>query len=207
MIFDPWYFVHGTQYMCETPWIHKDVSMTPMTPHRSTLHAPEGVTIHHQHHYVLFRGPLGVSSINLHALDPTGVCGIRVLDGPARIDIVSMSKSRHGLLTQLFLNKMVGVTRGYVISLKMSGIGYRATLHHNTLSLKCGYSHDILYRIPESIHVFLVDPTLICVFGIDKNELTQVAASLRALRPPSPYKGKGIRLVHESVVLKPGKRK
>lgn len=175
--------------------------------HSQIIHAPEGVTIRHQQHHLIFQGPLGVSSLNLHTIDPTGMCGIRVHNAPSRIEYISMSKSRHGLLHRLFTNKMVGVTRGYVVTLKMSGIGYRASLQNNTLSLKCGYSHDILYGVPESIHVFLVDPTLICLFGIDKNELTQVAVSIRALRKPSPYKGKGIRLSHETVVLKTGKRK
>jgi large subunit ribosomal protein L6 len=181
--------------------------MVPSTYNQSTLHALEGVTIRYQNHHLIFQGPLGVSSVNLHTIDPTGVCGIRVYDSPSRIEYISLSKSRHGLLHQLFVNKMLGVTRGYVVSLKMSGIGYRASLKDNTVSLKCGYSHDILYRIPDSIHVFLVDPTLICLFGIDKNELSQVAVSIRALRKPSTYKGKGIRLAHETVVLKTGKRK
>lgn len=181
--------------------------MVPITHYQSTLHAPEGVTIRQQNHHLIFQGPLGISSINLHKIDSTGACGIRVFESPSRIEYISLSKSRHGLLKQLFINKMVGVTRGYVVSLKMSGIGYRASLHDSVLSLKCGYSHDILYRIPNSIHVFLVDPTLICLFGIDKNELSQVAVSIRGLRPPSPYKGKGIRLAHETVVLKTGKRK
>ena len=181
--------------------------MVPMTYTQSTLHAPEGVTIRHQNTHLIFQGPLGVSSLNLHSIDPAGVCGIRVYDSPSRIQYISLSKSRHGVLHQLFVNKMVGVTRGYVVSLKMSGIGYRASLQGHTLSLKCGYSHDILYPIPNSIHVFLVDPTFICLFGIDKNELSQVAVNIRALRKPSSYKGKGIRLSHETVVLKAGKRK
>jgi large subunit ribosomal protein L6 len=75
------------------------------------------------------------------------------------------------------------------------------------LLLKLGYSHDLIYTIPSSIKVFLLDSTLICLFGLDKNQTTQIAAKIRNLRRPSAYKGKGIRLVNEKVLVKQGKKK
>ena len=73
--------------------------------------------------------------------------------------------------------------------------------------LKLGYSHDIIYKIPSSIKLFLLDPTLICFFSVDKNQVTQIAAKIRNLRRPSAYKGKGIRLINEKILLKQGKKK
>ena len=104
---------------------------------------------------------------------------------------------------------MQGISRGFLIYLKIVGIGYRANLLENiqTLFLKLGYSHDIIYKIPSSIRVFLLVPTLICLFGVDKNQITQIAAQIRKLRGPTVYKGKGIRILNEKVVLKAGKRK
>ena len=102
---------------------------------------------------------------------------------------------------------MEGISRGFLIYLKIVGIGYRAHLEQNTLFLKLGYSHDIIYNIPSSIKIFLLDPTLLCLFGIDKNQLTQIASNLRKLRKPSVYKGKGIRLLNEKINIKTGKRK
>ena len=69
------------------------------------------------------------------------------------------------------------------------------------------YSHDIIYNIPESIKIFLLEPTLLCLFGIDKNQLTQIASKLRSFRKPSVYKGKGIRRLDEKIIMKTGKRK
>lgn len=102
---------------------------------------------------------------------------------------------------------MRGVTRGFLIYLKIIGIGYRASLQNDTLLLKLGYSHDVTYKIPSSIKLFLIEPTVICVFGVDKNQVTQIASKIRSLRKPSAYKGKGIRLINEKVLLKQGKKK
>ena len=76
-----------------------------------------------------------------------------------------------------------------------------------TLTLKLGYSHDIKYTLPESLRAFLPEPTLVGLYGIDKNQISQAAASIRRLRPPDAYKGKGIRYEGEKLKLKPGKRK
>lgn len=76
-----------------------------------------------------------------------------------------------------------------------------------TLTLRLGFSHDLAYTLPQSLRAFLPEPTLIGLYGIDKNEVTQAAARIRALRPPSVYKGKGIRLVDEQVKVKAGKKK
>lgn len=168
---------------------------------------PENVNIERNQDILVFSGPLGSTGIHLKKVDPLGSSALLIQKDLRSIRIITQSKASQGLLKKLFLNKIQGVTRGFLVYLKIIGIGYRASLQKNTLSLKLGYSHDLLYNLPESIKIFLLDPTLLCLFGIDKNQVTQVASKLRALRKPSAYKGKGIRLLDEKIALKTGKRK
>ena len=107
----------------------------------------------------------------------------------------------------LNLKHQYNSSHNFLIYLKIVGIGYRAHLEKNSLFFKLGYSHDIIYNIPESVKIFLVDPTLLCIFGIDKNQVSQIASKLRNLRKPSVYKGKGIRFIDEKIKIKAGKRK
>jgi ribosomal protein L6P/L9E len=100
-----------------------------------------------------------------------------------------------------------GVTRGFLVYLRISGIGYRASLSGQTLTLKLGHSHDCTYTLPPSLRAVLPEPTRVGIYGVDKNQVTQAAANIVALRPPSVYKGKGVRLEGTEVRLKPGKRK
>ena len=172
-----------------------------------TIKIPENITLEKKENSLLFSGPLGNSSINFKKIDPMGLCGISLNLNNQELKFITHSKSFYGLFKTLIENKLQGVSRGFLIYLKIIGIGYRAHLENNTLYLKLGYSHDIIYKMPSSIKIFLLEPTLICLFGIDKNQITQVAAKIRDLRRPSVYKGKGIRLAQENIILKAGKRK
>ena len=102
-----------------------------------------------------------------------------------------------------------GVTKGFYVQLRIVGIGYRAALSPDgsTLTLKLGHSHDCAYVLPPSLKAVVPEPTLVGLWGLDKNQVTQAAANVIALRKPSPYKGKGVRVEGTSVKLKPGKRK
>lgn len=100
-----------------------------------------------------------------------------------------------------------GVTRGFLVYLRITGIGYRASLAGQTLTFKLGHSHDCTYTLPPSLRAVLPEPTRVGIYGLDKNQVTQAAANIVALRPPSVYKGKGVRLEGTEVRLKPGKRK
>nr|AST08892.1 ribosomal protein L6 [Micractinium conductrix] len=168
---------------------------------------PEKVTIEKKQNLLKFSGPLGSTYLNLNKIDPEGLGGISLNPEKNKVELLSPSKAFFGLFKKLIENKIIGVSRGFLIYLKIVGIGYRASLQNESLLLKLGYSHDILYQIPLSIKIFLVDPTLICLFGIDKNQVTQIAAKIRKLRKPSAYKGKGIRLINEKILLKQGKKK
>ena len=117
------------------------------------------------------------------------------------------SKKFSKLLTTLIENKIQGTKQGYLIYIRILGVGYRAFLEAQDLYLKIGFNHDIKFSFPNSIFVYCLEPTLIAIFGIDKNQVTQVAAKIKSIKPPSIYKGKGITILNEKVKLKVGKKK
>lgn len=112
-----------------------------------------------------------------------------------------------GLQRALMANMMTGVTTGFTREMEIQGVGYRAAVQGKNLNLQLGYSHDVVYPIPDGIQIVCEKPTSIKVSGIDKQKVGQVAAEIRAFRPPEPYKGKGIRYVDEFVFRKEGKKK
>ncbi len=117
------------------------------------------------------------------------------------------TRSLHGLNRVLVANMITGVTRGFEKRLEIQGIGYRADLQGNILRLTLGFSHPVLFPLPEGIKVEVEKQTNIKVVGIDKQLVGSVAAQIRSLKPPEPYKGKGIRYADEYVKLKVGKTK
>ncbi|KAK9806564.1 hypothetical protein WJX73_001759 [Symbiochloris irregularis] len=173
----------------------------------ANITVPASVQVIREADQLIFSGPLGTTSLGLSRIDTEGSSALKLLPAEREIAICSVSKSFHGTLGTLIQNKLHGVTQGYIVYLRIQGIGYRASLKEQTLNLRLGFSHDIAYTLPQSLRAFLPEPTLIGLYGIDKNEVTQAAARIRALRPPSVYKGKGIRLVDEQVRVKAGKKK
>ena len=115
------------------------------------------------------------------------------------------SRALHGLTRSLLANMVTGVSEGYVKELMTVGVGYRASLKGKTIELLVGYSHPVLLDTPEGIEIEVPEPTKIIVKGIDKQKVGQMAADIRSVRPPEPYKGKGIRYVDEYVRRKAGK--
>ena len=115
-------------------------------------------------------------------------------------------RSLHGLTRTLVANMVEGVTNGYEKRLEIQGVGYRAALRGSSIELLLGFSHPVVVEPPEGIEFEIPAPTQIIVRGIDKQSVGQVAADIRRLRPPEPYKGKGIRYTGEVVRRKVGKR-
>ena len=110
--------------------------------------------------------------------------------------------------TRALVNNMVtGVSKGFTVGLEINGVGYRAAVQGNNLNLQLGYSHDIPFPIPEDVQIACERPTVITVSGADRQRVGQVAAEIRAFRPPEPYKGKGIKYAGEIVRRKEGKKK
>ena len=110
----------------------------------------------------------------------------------------------HGLARSLINNMVIGVTAGFKKELQIVGVGYKAALAGNKLNLSLGYSHPIVYQIPEGVKVTLVENKIV-IEGADKQLVGETAAEIRRFRSPEPYKGKGIRYVDERIVLKEGK--
>ena len=115
-------------------------------------------------------------------------------------------RALHGLTRSLVSNMVVGVTKGFDKALEIQGVGYRASLRGTDLELNVGFSHPVVVKPPRGITFEVPAPTQVLVKGIDKQQVGQVAAEVRAVRPPEPYKGKGIRYQGEYVRRKIGKR-
>jgi large subunit ribosomal protein L6 len=122
-----------------------------------------------------------------------------------RPDDARESRALHGLSRALLNNMVVGVSDGFRKELEIHGVGYRASLKGSNIELLVGYSHPVEVEAPEGITFEVPDQTKIVVSGIDKEQVGQVAADIRKVRPPEPYKGKGIRYVGEYVRRKAGK--
>lgn len=117
------------------------------------------------------------------------------------------ARAMWGTSRSIVNNMVVGVSKGFAIELEINGVGYRAASDGKTLTLQLGYSHDVVYPIPEGIEIKCERPTLIRVSGSDRQRVGQVAAEIRAFRKPEPYKGKGIKYANEWIRRKEGKKK
>ncbi|HEX6222027.1 MAG TPA: 50S ribosomal protein L6 [Acidimicrobiia bacterium] len=122
-----------------------------------------------------------------------------------RPDDARESRALHGLSRALLANMVAGVTDGFRKELEIHGVGYRASLKGSDIELLVGFSHPVLVEAPEGVTFEVPEPTRIIVSGIDKEQVGQIAANIRKVRPPEPYKGKGIRYVGEYVRRKAGK--
>jgi len=114
-------------------------------------------------------------------------------------------KSKYGLARALLANVITGVTKGFERVLELRGVGYRAQIQGKNLNLSLGFSHPVVYAIPEGVDA-KVEQSRIILSGIDKQKVGQTAAEIRAFRPPEPYKGKGVRYLDENVMKKEGKK-
>ncbi|GBF27342.1 50S ribosomal protein L6 [bacterium MnTg02] len=122
-------------------------------------------------------------------------------------DSSKRSRSMWGMSRTLIQNLVTGVNDGFEKRLEINGVGYRAALNGKELQLQLGFSHDVVYAVPEGIEVTCPKPTEIIITGIEKQKVGQVAAEIRQYRPPEPYKGKGIKYAGEYIFRKEGKKK
>ncbi len=166
---------------------------------------PSGITADIAGQTVKVKGPKGA----LSAVLPDEV-EVKLDGGRIRVDPRSETKrarSQWGTARTLVANLIAGVTKGFERRLEINGVGYRAAVQGKNLQLALGYSHDIVYPIPEGITIATPRPVEIVVSGIDRQKVGQVAAEIRAYRPPEPYKGKGIKYAAERIFRKEGKKK
>lgn len=122
----------------------------------------------------------------------------------SRVDDEAMHRSKHGLMRTLIDNMVVGVSKGFEKKLEINGVGYRVAMQGTDLKLNLGFSHDVIYKLPQGIQA-AIEQNTITISGIDKQQVGQVAAEIRALKKPEPYKGKGIKYADERILRKSGK--
>jgi large subunit ribosomal protein L6 len=170
---------------------------------KSPIAIPSGVEVKVKGSTVEVKGPKGSLTQIVN-----GQITVSVDDGVVTLERSNEernTKALHGLSRSLINNMIIGVSEGYSKELTAVGVGYRAALKGNQLELQVGYSHPVEIDAPEGITFEVPEPTKIIVGGIDKQMVGQVAANIRAVRPPEPYKGKGIRYTDEHVRRKAGK--
>jgi large subunit ribosomal protein L6 len=171
---------------------------------RKPIEVPEGVTVDVSPGSVLVKGPKGELTqdvsrdMTIEQADGTLTVSRPTDRGPHR--------ALHGLTRSLVANMVEGVTNGYEKRLEIQGVGYRARLQGTALELSVGYSHPVAMPAPDGIEFEVPQPTQVVIRGIDKQLVGEMAARIRRVRPPEPYKGKGIRYAGEQVRRKVGKR-
>lgn len=170
---------------------------------KAPVEIPQGVNVEVSGRSVKVSGPKGELTV------PVGRgVEVRQEDGSLVFDRASESpehKAMHGLTRSLVYNAVVGVTEGFQKTLQIAGVGYRAQLQGRDINLQVGYSHPVTVAPREGIQFEVPNPTTIVVRGIDKQQVGQQAAEIRRVRPPEPYKGKGIRYADEQIRRKVGK--
>jgi large subunit ribosomal protein L6 len=170
---------------------------------QAPIPVPSGVDVTISGPVVRVKGPKG----ELEQRMPEGIT-IEQADSElrvARADDERETRALHGLVRSLVFNMVAGVTQGFEKSLEIQGVGYRAQKRGNDLELAVGFSHVVTKTAPKGIEFDVPQPTRIVVRGIDKELVGQVAAEVRAIRKPEPYKGKGIRYEGEQIRRKAGK--
>jgi large subunit ribosomal protein L6 len=166
---------------------------------------PQGVEVAISGQQLTAKGKLGQLSLAL----PDDV-EVAKEDGSVVVKPVSensRARALWGTTRANISNLVAGVSKGFVRKLEISGVGYRAAVQGKKLTLQLGYSHDIVFDIPDGIAIKCERPTAIEITGADKQQVGQVAAKIRGFRPPEPYKGKGIKYADETVRRKEGKKK
>ncbi len=166
---------------------------------------PEGVTATIEGQTVTAKGPKGELNfvVNNEVL-------VKMEEGAIQVDPRDQSKearSKWGMSRTMVANILEGVKDGFEKKLEINGVGYRAAMQGKDVQLSLGFSHEVVYKVPEGVTVACTKPTEIVITGIDKQKVGQVAAEIRSYRPPEPYKGKGVKYADETIFRKEGKKK
>lgn len=172
---------------------------------KSPVVIPQGVDVQIKEDQISVKGTGGSLSLARNAL-------VNVVSKDGKLNFEPANDSREanamsGTIRQLVNNMVVGVTKGFEKKLNLIGVGYKAAAQGSKLNLQVGYSHPVNIDMPQGITVATATPTEIVIKGADRQRVGQVAAEIRAVRPPEPYKGKGIRYADEKIVIKETKKK
>ncbi len=171
----------------------------------SPVSIPGGVTVEVKGQTVSAKGPKGSMDVEVH-----GTVNVAMEDDHLKVAASNTEKktvAMAGTMRSLLNNLVTGVNEGFTKKLELRGVGYRAQAQGNKLNLTLGFSHPVVHDIPDGVVVETPSQTEVVVTGINKQSVGQVAADIRAYRPPEPYKGKGVRYVDEYVLMKEAKKK
>jgi large subunit ribosomal protein L6 len=169
---------------------------------RKPLPMPKGVTLAQKAGGVSVKGPKGELSKPIPEGITVKVEGDKIL--VLRANDERQNRARHGLMRAHLANMVKGVTDGWVRELEINGVGYRAEVAGDTLTMALGYSHPVVFKLPKGV-TGKVEKNRVAISGADRDVLGQTAAKIRELRPPEPYKGKGVKYVEETIKKKVGK--
>ena len=165
---------------------------------------PAGVTVTVENDLVTVKGPKGELNYNKPSIITVEEVEGKILT--KRPNDAKVSRQLHGTTNALVKNMIIGVTEGYQKGLEAVGVGYRFQVQGNKINVNAGYSNPVVVEVPTGVKVEQVNNTEITISGIDKQQVTEFAANIRAIREPEPYKGKGIRYKGEYVRRKEGKK-
>jgi large subunit ribosomal protein L6 len=166
------------------------------------IQIPSGVTVEVADDFITVNGPKG----SLKQFTLPGV-NIAVEDSQVvvtRVNDEAENRARHGLMRALLSNMITGVSQGFEKKLEINGVGYRVNAQGADLKFNLGFSHDVVYKVPSTVEA-KIEQNTITVSGSNKQQVGQVAAEIRALKKPEPYKGKGIKYADERIIRKSGK--
>jgi large subunit ribosomal protein L6 len=169
---------------------------------KQPINIPVGVTITVDDQKITVNGSKG-------SLDQLMLTGIRVSQEGETLNVTRVNddaenRARHGLMRSLINNMVTGVNQGFEKKLEINGVGYRVQQQGDDLKFNLGFSHDVIYKLPVGVSAN-IEQNVITITGISKQQVGQVAAEIRALKKPEPYKGKGIKYVDERIIRKTGK--
>jgi large subunit ribosomal protein L6 len=172
---------------------------------KKIINVPDKVKVQLSGQLLQVRGDKGVLEV---AIDPA----VKLTITDASIEVVPLeldrkTRSLWGMTRALINNAVEGISKGYSCRLEIEGVGYKSSVQGKNLVLSLGYSHDIIYPIPDDITIQCTKPTEIVISGISKQRIGRIASEIRAFRPPEPYKGKGVRYAGEYIFRKEGKKK
>ncbi len=170
---------------------------------KKPISLPKGVTVRQDGEYIIVKGPKGELRSHIQPIVNIAIESDEIV--VTRPDDLPASRSAHGLSRTLIDNMVKGVTDGYSRKLEIVGVGFRAELKGKAVQLNLGYSHPIFFFPPSEIELAVPTATSVVITGIDKQLVGQVAAKIRSLRPPEPYKGKGVKYEGEQIRRKAGK--
>jgi large subunit ribosomal protein L6 len=169
---------------------------------KQPIPVPSGVTITVDDDFIQVNGPKGsLKQFTLPGLTITQEANQVLV---TRVNDEATNRARHGLMRSLLANMVTGVSQGFEKKLEINGVGYRVQAQGSDLKFNLGFSHDVVYKVPAGVNV-AVEQNNLTVSGIDKQQVGQVAAEIRSLKKPEPYKGKGIKYADERILRKSGK--